>query len=203
MSNARQLFKARTKIVKHLSILCAPLILVTAPLSKDPSVLHELLPAIGHALVIIGIMIRIFTSLYSGGRKNAVLLTEGPFSIVRNPLYVGSFLAVAGLGLVTSSIVITLLLGAVFFFVHSYTVLKEEQFLQAQFGDDYSRYLKTVPRWIPAFSKWKNPGEITVRPALVLITIRDALFFVLLLIVLEVVCEMRDAGTFPTLFTLP
>ncbi len=202
-NNHQKLFKARTKIAKILLIFCAPFILVTAPIWPNPSMAHALLPAIGDALVVVGILIRVYTSLYSGGRKNAVLVTEGPYSIVRNPLYVGSFFAVTGLGLITGSLVLTVLLAASFFFLHIYTVMKEEAFLQDRFGEDYRRYCQNVPRWIPSFSLWKKPDEILVRPDLVLYTMRDALFFVLLLILLEAVCAMRDAGTFPIMIQLP
>ena len=66
--------------------------------------------------IILCIFGRTWTSLYIGGRKNRALLTKGPYSVVRNPLYVFSILGAAGagaqLGSVISSVIIGLLVTA-------------------------------------------------------------------------------------------
>lgn len=157
---------------------------------------------LGHVLVMLGVLTRIYTSLFSGGRKNKVLLMDGPYSIVRNPLYVGSFLAVLGIGMQTASLTIALLAALVFLAIHHFTILREEKFLSGLYGNEYQSYLEAVPRWIPQFRLWHQPQEIIVQPRMVLLTIRDASMFILALILVELLCELRTANGLPTWLNL-
>ena len=76
-------------------------------------------------------------------------VADGPYRRVRNPMYVGAFGVMTGMGLATGSISI-LLLSAVFaLLAHAFVVLYEEPDLERRFGDSYRRYLRTVGRWIP------------------------------------------------------
>jgi hypothetical protein len=157
----------------------------------------------GHILVVIGVMIRVYSSLYVGGRKNNELVTDGAFSIVRNPLYVGSFIATVGLGLLTISLSITLLLIGAFAICYAYTVDREELYLSRKFGDNYTRYTQEVPRWLPKLSLWYAPRELNIKPYFVLRTILDGAVFFLAIPILETVCELRVQNVIPTYLTLP
>jgi protein-S-isoprenylcysteine O-methyltransferase Ste14 len=57
---------------------------------------QEWIENVGFSLVLLAIIGRCWASLYIGGRKVRELVTHGPFSIVRNPLYVFSLLARSG-----------------------------------------------------------------------------------------------------------
>ena len=75
----------------------------------------------------------------------------GPYRIIRNPMYVGGLLLLAGFGLFQQSKAILLfcplwLLGA-----HLFVTLYEEPVLTEKFGTSYLGYCRAVPRWIP---KW-------------------------------------------------
>ena len=58
--------------------------------------------------------------LYVGGRKNAELVTTGPYSMMRNPLYFFSLLGVAGVGAQTGSVLATFAVTAVAYAVFDY-----------------------------------------------------------------------------------
>lgn len=66
-----------------------------------------------------------------------MLITEGPFSVVRNPLYFGSFLAMAGVALATGSVTFLAVMFVAFCFYYRVTVKREESFLEAKFGARY------------------------------------------------------------------
>jgi hypothetical protein len=53
-----------------------------------------------------------------------------------------------------------LLVAALAFFIWQYRVIikEEENYLRKKFGQSYEDYCNEVPRWIPTFSKYKNPG---------------------------------------------
>lgn len=76
------------------------------------------------------------------------LVTGGPFSLSRNPIYVANTIALIGLGLALANI--WLLAGAFVaaIFVHDLAILREEQHLAQKFGASWLDYAKKVPRWL-------------------------------------------------------
>ena len=73
----------------------------------------------------------------------------GPYRIIRNPMYIGGLLLLAGFGLFQQSKAILLfcplwLLGA-----HLFVILYEEPVLMEKFAASYLGYTRAVPRWIP------------------------------------------------------
>jgi protein-S-isoprenylcysteine O-methyltransferase Ste14 len=75
------------------------------------------------------------------------LVTHGIFRFVRNPMYVGMIVFVAGLAILTASdwmLVMCLPLAAV---LHIGVVKREERYLEARFGAEYRRYCEAVPRY--------------------------------------------------------
>ena len=76
------------------------------------------------------------------------LITSGPYSFVRNPMYLGHLIFLFGLALVTRSrVALALAAGNVFWF--QARVQADERRLITHFGDPYRAYLTRVPRWIP------------------------------------------------------
>ena len=84
------------------------------------------------------------------------LVVSGLYRYVRNPMYVGVTLALAGEALLfwSSGMVIELTIVAAAFdmFVHFY----EEPKLMRTFGDEYLRYHREVRRWFPRRKPWKR-----------------------------------------------
>jgi protein-S-isoprenylcysteine O-methyltransferase Ste14 len=77
------------------------------------------------------------------------LVTRGPFAIVRNPIYTGVTLVVAGLALVVPSV---LSLASVVLMVASLeaqTRFVEEPYLLRMHGEEYARYASRVGRFVP------------------------------------------------------
>ncbi len=73
----------------------------------------------------------------------------GPYRIVRNPMYVGGFLVLAGFGLYLRSPSILLLAAGWLLPAHLFVVWYEEPVLQERFQQAYQEYCRRVPRWIP------------------------------------------------------
>ena len=164
---------------------------------------HETFEIIGVAFLIVCIAGRVWCSAYIGGRKNYELVQDGPFSIVRNPLYVFSFIGVSGIGLLTGMVTVTIFAQIVFVLFHHATILREETVLRDAYGPAYQTYLDTVPRWIPKFSLWREPDEIRVRPRFLYLTLRDIAWIVLLFPFVEAIDALQVAGHLPVLIHLP
>src|SRR5712692_7636694 len=78
-----------------------------------------------------------------------VLVIQGPYDWVRNPMYIAVLSVVIGEAMLFRSFLLvgyTLLVGLV---VHMFVVFVEEPSLRRQFGGSYETYLRTVPRWLP------------------------------------------------------
>ncbi len=81
-------------------------------------------------------------------RPNSKLVTQWPFSWVRNPIYLSGFFLSFGWALFFSSLYA--LMGAITLMTILLIKIRfEETFLKAQFGESYLKYLKNVPRIIP------------------------------------------------------
>ena len=78
---------------------------------------------------------------------SAAVVTHGPYSHTRNPIYVALMLAYAGVGVLLSAPAVIALLPVLFVTLHFGVVRREEHYLECKFGDRYLRYRHTVPRW--------------------------------------------------------
>ncbi len=148
---------------------------------------HEAMEMAGYAAIVISIVGRAWCSLYIGGRKKAEIVHRGPYSVTRNPLYLFSFLGAFGVGAQTGSVTIALLFVLASLIVFWMTVKREEAFLSAEFGEVYDRYAARTPRFLPRFSLWRDEGDLTIKPSLFLLTIRDGLVFLLAIPVFELI----------------
>ncbi|MCX7833891.1 MAG: isoprenylcysteine carboxylmethyltransferase family protein [Ignavibacteria bacterium] len=117
---------------------------------------------IGLILVVLGEIIRIWAVSYAGSETRAtaevtgsVLVTQGPFAIIRNPLYQANIIIYTGIGLMTNSLFPYLqIIGIVYFLFQYYCIiLVEEDYLEKQFGESYLEYKKNVGRFIFLFKK--------------------------------------------------
>jgi protein-S-isoprenylcysteine O-methyltransferase Ste14 len=78
-----------------------------------------------------------------------ILVAQGVYRWVRNPMYVAVLSIVVGEATLLRSLLLAgyaLLLWAIF---HAFVIAVEEPSLRRQFGASYETYLRTVPRWLP------------------------------------------------------
>ena len=92
---------------------------------------------------------RWWATLYIGGRKTVELISDGPYSISRNPIYFGTFLLAIAVGVLAESVAF---LAAVILVALAYVVLTtaiEEEKLLTYYGDSFQAYRRRVPRCAP------------------------------------------------------
>lgn len=199
----------RPKLLKarqyHSRIFAA--LLVVALLFVQPKIgwgmERNLLMLLGYVLIIIGAFGRVYCSVFIGGRKNDEVVRSGPFSVVRNPLYVFSFMATAGIGMQSGMVTLTLLLLISFAVYYPFVVAKEEAFLAHKFGEPYEAYRREVPRWWPNFSLWKEPEASDCMPKFVRRTMGDAAIFFLPLPCFIAISVLQQKGLLPIWLVLP
>jgi protein-S-isoprenylcysteine O-methyltransferase Ste14 len=113
---------------------------------------------IGISLVFIGMILRIWAQQHLRYRLRVkkCLTTTGPYSFIRNPIYVGNTLMCLG-AIVTSELLwlapITLFYC---FSIYSLVVHYEERHLLEKYGEPYRRYVAEVTRWLPRAIRFRN-----------------------------------------------
>jgi len=75
------------------------------------------------------------------------LLTDGPYRISRNPIYLGNCLQYIGLSLIANSVWAAGLIVPLLIYLNRVTK-REEAYLEERFGDDFIQYRDDVGRWL-------------------------------------------------------
>ena len=79
------------------------------------------------------------------------LVVEGPYRVVRNPMYWAVACVMMGEALAFRSMALAELAIAFFAGTILFVLLYEEPTLRRKFGAEYEAYCRRVPRWLPRF----------------------------------------------------
>jgi protein-S-isoprenylcysteine O-methyltransferase Ste14 len=158
---------------------------------------------LGLGLIVACILGRTWSSLYVAGRKTVELVTDGPYSIMRNPLYFFSILGTAGIGALGGSILLALAGACVGLVVFWMVTQQEERRLLERHGQPYSEYLSRVPRFFPNPRLWHDKKTLTIRQNRVLMTFADALLFLMAVPLMAALRVLQMKGLLPVLVSLP
>ena len=119
----------------------------------------------GVPFIVVGEFLRVWAVGYAGASTRATtlgaardLVTTGPYSYVRNPLYLGNFLLSLGVCLVASVYWLVAVLVVGYFFQYLPIIAVEEAYLLESCGVVYQTYQERVPRFIPQFRSYPDPS---------------------------------------------
>lgn len=142
-----------------------PVVVLVALLLERPPTVHAdgtvpgFVLALGAVSALLGAGLRMavigYVYIIRGGKDGKAyaeeLVCEGFFAHARHPLYTGNLLIAIGICLMYGS-TFTLAVGVpLFLLTYLAMALNEEAFLISKFGAAYTRYMETVPRFIPDF----------------------------------------------------
>jgi protein-S-isoprenylcysteine O-methyltransferase Ste14 len=164
---------------------------------------HRAIQWSGLLMILVCILGRTWCALYIGGQKQRRLVTQGPYSVVRNPLYLFTLFGTAGVGALSGSLVMALACAGFATMVFLLVVRQEEQFLLAAFPDEFRAYAHRVPRLLPRFSGWRDADQLIVQPRLVHRTFLDASLFLMAVPLIGVRALVRDFLWLPIILHLP
>ncbi len=80
-------------------------------------------------------------------KQTTTIITKGPFSFTRNPLYVSLLLFYGGIAILVNALWSILLLPVMLIIFDRGVVIREEEYLEQKFGNEYLQYKKRVRRW--------------------------------------------------------
>jgi len=157
----------------------------------------------GYLFLLAGVIIRIWCTFYIGSRKSKEIIDEGPYSICRNPLYIGSFLLAIGVGLCFTNLLILLLIPAIIIPVHIIVARMEEAHLESKFGEQYHLYKQKVPRFWPRFSNYNSPDMIEISIHSIRRLAADMVCILLLPEIEDLLQLLHENGVIPVLWHFP
>jgi protein-S-isoprenylcysteine O-methyltransferase Ste14 len=193
---------AHNRIAWSRSVFVALIVLVA--LGSPPKVLQgwpaELSEFLGYFLLVAATLWRVWCLVFIGGSKNGALTAQGPYSVVRNPLYIGNFLGTVGFCFAIEQPLVAVVIGALFLLAYSSVVAREERDLAHLFGDAYLAYRAAVPRWLPDWSLYREPEKVQVSPRHLRKGILDAMWFLWAYALWEFIETLHEAGILPTFF---
>lgn len=110
----------------------------------------------GILLIIFGLYLDLSAKLKSKLFKNVEenkLITDGVYSIVRNPVYSGWFLVCTGIIFIANNLMLFIVPPICWMYMTVFLILTEEKWLKDLYGQEYTDYCSKVNRCIPWFSK--------------------------------------------------
>ncbi len=101
-----------------------------------------------------------FAYIKRGGVNKQVfadkLVTEGMFTICRNPLYYGNMLIYVGIFLFYGTPLAIVVGSLLFYFIYICIIATEERYLRNKFGAEYDVYEMQTNRWIIDFTQFRT-----------------------------------------------
>lgn len=200
-----QTFVARYRIgiSRAFFVVVLALILLTRHRWPDPGVWTGLSDTVGFLALIVAALGRLWCSIYICGFKTKRVISDGPYSVVRNPLYVFSFLGAIGIGLVTHSLLVVAVMMVLFIGIYPATVDNEEDRLEEKLGDEYLAYKALTPRFVPDLSKFSNVDTYTINVPQLQNAFKDAFWFPVVYIALQGLSYAQLTGIVPVLAYVP
>ena len=146
---------------------------------------------------------RIWATLYVGGVKDKVLQTTGPYSITRNPLYVGGFCFALSISCFLKSISLAALTLAASAAYVRWGVPAEEEVLESIFGEAFREYKRRTPRMIPRLGLYTAAPTVEVRIRAMRTEAKRLFTASLMPILAFILLHFRGLPWWPHWFTLP
>jgi protein-S-isoprenylcysteine O-methyltransferase Ste14 len=192
MSIKSSFWYQRRSIFTSISIFtCWGLGLLSAPRIAEDTLLAWGLNGVGWALFTGGLGIRLWATLYIGGRKAKGVIDLGPYSVCRNPLYWGTLCVLVSQVLMFKSGVFAI--GAILpVLIYVFGVVPaEEAYLSQKLGADYLDYCRRVPRWWPHFANYQSPETLEINIKGLKAELRRILGWIWLPFAIQSLCAMR------------
>ena len=109
----------------------------------------DLVLMLGTPFIVAGAALRLLASGFI--TKNRELATDGPYAIVRHPLYTGNIAIVSGFAIASGQWWAVVIALAFFWFYYPTAIEYEDRKLHSLFGDRWLQWAGDVPALMPTF----------------------------------------------------
>jgi protein-S-isoprenylcysteine O-methyltransferase Ste14 len=195
--------RRRIAVSRVFSVLVLLLALFTAGSFRNDSLTDTLLEMSGLFLLTVCSIGRLWSLLYISGYKKLELITEGPYSMVRHPLYVFSLIGAIGIGLASENILVLAVLVIFYLLYYPLTILVEEAKLTDKFGQAYLDYIKSTPRFLPKLSLYKGSVQYQINADVYVKKMIFGMWFIWIFIILHIIEMLQQSGHIPVFLRVP
>jgi protein-S-isoprenylcysteine O-methyltransferase Ste14 len=195
--------KYRTAVSRFVAVILVGILLISDHSFDQEGIYDLLFELCGVFLISVCIFGRLWSSVYMSGHKTHTLINMGPYSIVRHPLYMFSFIGTVGVGLLTENLLILGVLFLLFAGYYPLVILAEEEKLMKKHGEEYLRYMRRVPRFVPRLSLLDEPSSFNVKTITYRRSFLETIWFIWLYIPLEIIERLHTMGILPVFFRVP
>ncbi len=168
----------------------------------DDSMPELLLESIGYVFLMVGVALRLWATLHIGGHKSTELITDGPFSMCRNPLYVGTMLLAIGASLCLENILLLAMTVLFLVPIHAAMIISEERHLAEIFGAPFEAYRSRVPRFLFRFRNFHERESLVISTKMLKHAIAGSAVAVLIPLMEDVLQMLHNKGMIPVLWKL-
>ncbi len=146
---------------------------------------------------------RLWALAYISGHKTKDLITQGPYSLVRNPLYLFSLIGAIGVSLASKNILVGALIIFMFVIYYPFVIRAEEEHLKEVHGEPFAEYASKTPMFIPNFKGFHEEPFYSIDARLFRRAFISVMWFPLIFMILLVIDRLHESGIIPVLFTIP
>lgn len=195
--------KSRVKLLR-LAWGCLVLLALFFGPSTDTSIVADFACQwTGYLLLVAGLGLRLWSILYVGQRKSHELITSGPYSLCRNPLYIGTALLTLGTALSFENFAMCLFALVVVIPIHVAVILAEERHLEAIFGEEYVRYCRRTPRFFFRIASYNSLPRVDISVTALRRAVIDALGVLMIPPLANMVDILQDHGVLHVVWRWP
>lgn len=186
-------FKKNRILISRIAVVA----IVAMLLGLDPTVKLGVLAslalwALGFVLVLICTFGRLWALAYISGHKTSDLIEVGPYSMVRNPLYLFSLIGAVGIGLASRNVPVLLAIVALFAIYYPFVIKAEEDNLSAHHGHSFNEFRKRVPMFMPRLAQHKAPEFYEINTRLHRRAFLSVCWFPLVYMVVVIITVLHD-----------
>ncbi|OHB56087.1 MAG: hypothetical protein A2173_02105 [Planctomycetes bacterium RBG_13_44_8b] len=195
--------KSRLIVSRIFGLFVLLLLLFTGHSFSQEGITDFLFEMIGLFLLSICSIGRLWALMYISGNKRRELITEGPYSMVRHPLYVFSLIGAIGIGFASENLLVLALIIIFYLFYYPFSIMVEEKKLTNKFGQAYLDYMERTPRFWPKFSLYKEPETYQVKAASFVRNFTNGMWFIWIFMLMHAIEMLQDSGFLPVLLRVP
>jgi protein-S-isoprenylcysteine O-methyltransferase Ste14 len=137
----------------NIILVVAVLLHFLIPVKK---LIHPPFTYLGIISIILGLALNIWSVRFLRGNQTAIefdknpshLVTNGPFGISRNPIYLSGLMLSIGIAIFLGSLITFLFPVLLLLISDRVYIPSEEETLENTFGDEYRTYKQKVRRWL-------------------------------------------------------
>ena len=197
------LARSRAWISILLLVPIAILVVLAPPHFVPESAAGIVCSLAGYLLFAGGVAWRWWATVYIGGAKDREVITQGAYSVCRNPLYLGTLLIALSAACFMQSLSLAVMIAVVSLYYLGVTIANEEERLALRMGQPYLAYKARVPRLWPRLSLYESKETVTVEIGGLKAEAIRALRYGWLPLACQGLMLVRDNAWWPVVFPLP